>query len=239
MASSTILIIFLLFGVSAIFTNAYLLALDQNAKMKKSGQLPDIPALVIAGLKFLAMAPVATTGLLLAIHYSSPYAWLIVAGLAVCLAADMAIMANFIAGLAVFLTGHAVYIFAFNAGKHSFMGPDPAPLMLYAVIGAIVYLLLWPRLNTMMKFAVAAYVITIVIMAWQALVRFQCFGNPLMLLAVVGAILFMASDSVLAMKTFQPQHRISAWLKLERTGEPILMGTYIAAQWLICLSILA
>jgi uncharacterized membrane protein YhhN len=67
-------------------------------------------------------------------------------------------------------------------------------------------------------------------MAWQAAERWAGLGTTPALLAAAGAGLFVISDSALAWQRFKARHR---W------GQPVVLSTYFAAQWLIALSVAA
>ena len=75
-----------------------------------------------------------------------------------------------------------------------------------------------------MAVPVAAYVLVIMMMAWQAWDQWDDKRARWALLAFIGAVLFVVSDSILA---------------LNRFGEPFLAAraltliTYYSAQWLI------
>ncbi|HEX2078923.1 MAG TPA: lysoplasmalogenase [Longimicrobium sp.] len=156
------------------------------------------------------------------------YQALVCAGLLFSLAGDVFLMLprdRFVAGLASFLAAHLFYVAAF--------APRPpglrAPLALAAVLayGAVLLRALWPRLGTL-RAPVALYAAALMAMAWQAMEwRAVVEGTPA-LLAAVGAVLFVASDSVLAWERFVRRH---AW------GQAVVLGTYFAAQWLIALSV--
>ena len=93
----------------------------------------------------------------------------------------------------------------------------------FAVYGILIFVILLPGLNTM-TLPVAAYVIVIMVMAWQAWDQWDDKRTQWALLAFIGAVLFVVSDSLLAINKF---------------GEPFLaaraltLTTYFSAQWLI------
>lgn len=155
------------------------------------------------------------------------YRWLILAGLIFCLGGDVFLMLPakyFIVGLVSFLIGHIFYIAAFvgDGGFNLALG-WLAPLIVY---GVVIYRLLHSHLGKL-RGPVIIYVLAILTMAWQALGRWSAFGTTGALLAAAGAVLFVISDSVLALDRFRqkfPSARI------------IVLSTYWAAQWLIALS---
>lgn len=210
--------------------------------------------LITALCKFAAICPVLIAGIIMARANPSPYAWIIVGGLALGLVGDLAIIKKFIIGLIMFLCGHIAYIIGFCMEKPFFAEiaslAGLLSLFFYLAFGIAMYVILWPKLNLnitgkkstdsiITKIAVGGYVVAIVLMSWQSLTRFLFFDNQLMLLAAIGAPLFMISDSTLAFQTFHHNHPIAQMINISEHGEAILFHTYIVAQWLIALSILA
>jgi uncharacterized membrane protein YhhN len=127
----------------------------------------------------------------------------------------------FIAGLISFLIAHLIYIYAFQAGRlFQFKLLPVFPLILY---GVVIYGILLPGLNGM-TIPVAFYVLVILAMAWRAWDQWDQVRARWALLAFIGAVLFVISDSILA---------------LNRFGEPfgaaraLTLSTYYGAQWLI------
>lgn len=168
--------------------------------------------------------------ILLALQSSAPdapaYKWLIIAGLILCLAGDIFLMLPpryFIAGLGSFLAGHWLYIAAFTVGGATFSW-WLLPLLLY---GSVIYALLHPHLGKM-RIPVTLYVIFILLMAWQALGRWSAAGSSGAAYAALGAVLFVISDSVLALDRFRQPFK---------AARVIVLTTYWAAQTLIALSI--
>ena len=155
------------------------------------------------------------------------YKWLILIGLIFCLGGDVFLMLParyFIAGLASFLIGHIFYIVAFVTDTGFSLSWWVLPLLVY---GVIIYRLLHPHLGNM-RGPVTAYVITILLMAWQALGRWSILTNSGALLAALGAISFAISDSVLALDRFRAEFR---------SARLIVLTTYWGAQWLIAMSV--
>jgi uncharacterized membrane protein YhhN len=90
----------------------------------------------------------------------------------------------------------------------------------FAIYGVLIYAILSPGLNGM-AVPVAAYIVVILTMAWQAWDQWDQVRERWALLAFIGAVLFVISDSVLA---------------LNRFGEPfaaaraLTLNTYYSAQ---------
>lgn len=156
------------------------------------------------------------------------YKTLILAGLCFSLVGDVALMFPekwFTAGLVAFLAAQVLYIQAFRPLPGQPVSPTTfLPLVLY---GLLMFFLLAPKLGPM-KVPVFVYIAAIVTMAGFAAARFVHLGGTRPLLAFIGAVLFLVSDSVLAYDRFSrkvPGARI------------IILGTYFPAQLLIALSI--
>lgn len=189
--------------------------------------------------------PLTTTLiLLLALLGDNPptdfYKWAIVAGLIFSLAGDIFLMLpnKFLPGLISFLIAHLCYIAAFASPVAELVeapltGPIKAPVaelveaLPFLLYGAAVYIYLYPGLRKM-KIPALVYMLAIITMAWQALGRWQQTDQTPALLAFIGALLFVASDTVLAVNRFR--RPFSA-------AQLIIMSTYFTAQYLIALSI--
>jgi uncharacterized membrane protein YhhN len=158
---------------------------------------------------------------------ASAYKYLIVAGLVCSLAGDVFLMLpsdRFIHGLVSFLVAHLFYIAAFMlAGGRIVSVWAALPL---AIHGGLMLWLLWPFLGKM-KAPVIVYVVLILLMAWMAWSRYLLTRQAGSYLAAVGATLFVASDSFLAVNRFKGGFRSAQFL---------ILSTYFAAQWLIALS---
>jgi uncharacterized membrane protein YhhN len=161
------------------------------------------------------------------------YQDVVVLGLALSLAGDVFLMLpgnKFIPGLASFLAAHLAYIWAFTLG----VGFAPAQLPWlapFAFFGLMVVVFLWRGLpDAALKGAVVAYLLVIVVMAWRAAVRSHSPVPPYpsAVLALAGACLFLASDSILAIDRFRRPFR---------AAQPLVFATYWAAQLLIGLSV--
>lgn len=150
---------------------------------------------------------------------------LVAIGLALCLVADILIELSFLAGLATFLVAHVFYIAAFFTETSAWLPLRALPFIAW---GASVFLFLWPRLGTM-RIPVAVYVLVICTMMWRAA---ACVGsgnapNVGEWSALVGAVLFAASDTLIALDRF---HAPIAGVRT-----PIIL-LYWLGQWGIALS---
>ncbi|MBC7916586.1 MAG: sterol desaturase family protein [Rhodoferax sp.] len=129
----------------------------------------------------------------------------------------------FIPGLASFLVAHVFYIALFKQQQAWF--PSKAALAGVLGFGAVMYAILWSSLgDPILKGAVAAYVTVISLMAAQAIGRAKVRGDSASRWVAVGACVFMASDSLIAINKFLTPVPLSAlWI----------LWTYFAAQMLI------
>lgn len=151
---------------------------------------------------------------------SGPSAWLVAAGLGISLVADVLIESSFLAGLGVFLLAHVAYIAAFVARTGA---PRPLLLLPFLAWGIAVVARLWPGLGPM-RVPVIAYAVVICTMMWRAAATTDLPGGPL---ALAGAVLFAASDTLIALDRF---HRTIAGARYP------IMVLYWAGQLLIALS---
>ena len=151
-----------------------------------------------------------------------PYKTLIVIALIFCAFGDYTIQ-WFIIGLACFLVGHLFYIRAFLSTKE-----NTAPLWITICLSIYgLSMMIWiggsliKEDNMILAIAVFAYMIVILIMGWTSFKTGSKF-------AIVGAILFIISDSILAINKFM--------FPVEYSHQ-LIMLTYYSAQILIALSI--
>jgi uncharacterized membrane protein YhhN len=156
------------------------------------------------------------------------YKWAVVAGLLFSLAGDVFLMLpgdRFLVGLVSFLLAHLWYIVAFTNSAGFYDGL--LALGVFLGVGTAVYIYLYPNLGKM-KIPALLYMLVIITMAWQAFGFWQQTNPSRAIFALFGAVLFMVSDSVLAVNRFG--RPFSA-------AQAIIMSTYSAAQYLIGLSI--
>ncbi|MDI1274348.1 lysoplasmalogenase family protein [Polaromonas sp.] len=145
-------------------------------------------------------------------------------GLAFSLAGDVFLMfpGFFIPGLLSFLVAHLFYIALFKQTQAWF--PSRRALVATLGIGTLMYAFLFNGLNPVLRFAVAAYVIVIALMAAQAIGRATVLRDKAALGMAFGAGFFMLSDALLATNKFaQPLPLAQLWV----------LSTYYIAQILI------
>lgn len=154
------------------------------------------------------------------------YTRLIVGGLVFSLAGDVLLMLpldRFVAGLVAFLIAHLLYIAAFTSDGVRATWWLALPLAAYA---AVLLRILLPRVPSGLKLPVVVYALVLLAMAWAAAER-GAAGMPGGVFAAAGGVLFVASDSALAINRFARQFR---------GADAVVLGTYYAAQTLIALS---
>jgi len=156
----------------------------------------------------------------------SEYQYLIALGLVLSLAGDVFLMLpqdRFLAGLVSFLFAHLAYIGAFRVGAPT---TEPWAITVFVAYGIGLYAWLFPHFGRH-RWAAAAYTVVIAAMAAQAVSRASSLGDHHSTLAVVGAMLFLISDSLLAVDRFRGTFA---------GARACVLGTYFAAQALIALS---
>jgi len=79
-----------------------------------------------------------------------------------------------------------------------------------------------------MKIPVVVYITVIAAMAWFALERWHLQGSTSAALAALGSVLFLYSDSTLALNRFRAKFRLAEFL---------VLSTYYASIWLTALSV--
>lgn len=134
----------------------------------------------------------------------------------------------FVPGLLSFLMAHVFYIIYFTKTKsdqNSFF--KLRPIMLIAVMAYLVEFIyiLWPTLGAM-RIPVLIYGITISTMLSAALWQYQKLDNKTALYFILGATLFVTSDSLLALNMFKESFSMAGIL---------IMSTYLLAQLFIVL----
>lgn len=160
--------------------------------------------------------------------------------LAFCWAGDVLLLFEsynglfFMGGLVSFLIGHVLYIVCyrqFQSGDRTneLMGPQKVRFSLpFILAGTGLVVILFPVLGHL-KIPVMVYALVLTLMVLNALFRYGRTSTQSFLLIFLGAILFMVSDSVLAMNKF---------LQPFRGAGALIMITYCAAQFLIVKGIL-
>lgn len=154
-------------------------------------------------------------------------------GLALSLIGDVALLwpkQGFLPGLVAFLLAHLAYIAAFCVPVR--LAARPWAFVVYGAVAAAILSQLWAGVPAALRAPVIGYVICLATMAAQAMVWWRASagsaGNALARHAAFGGVLFMASDSLLAINKFAvPLPLASLWI----------LVTYWLAQWFIAASL--
>ena len=136
----------------------------------------------------------------------------------------------FIGGLVCFLTTHLFYIIYFlkiKSSQKSLIRNQPWIAALVAGYGVSLVMFLSPQLGEM-KLPVTIYAVVICTMVICSLHVFNKTSNPANILFVMGAILFAASDSLLAVNKFYKPFPFAGAL---------IILTYCAAQFFIVIGV--
>ena len=141
-------------------------------------------------------------------------------GLILSLAGDVALlwpMRGFLPGLVAFLLAHLAYIAAFCVPLR--LAARPLAFVGYALVALLVLRQLWPGIAEPLRAPVVAYVVALATMAaqalawWRASAAHHAADAPLARAAALGGMLFMASDSLLAINKFAaPLPLASLWI---------------------------
>ncbi|MCL1821260.1 MAG: lysoplasmalogenase [Prolixibacteraceae bacterium] len=146
---------------------------------------------------------------------------------------DIALMIHgdffFLGGLLSFLTAHIFYISIFHTQRKrmaakSCLAGKPWLFLPFALYGAVLYRIVFPNLSGILYLAVALYAAVILIMSLAALNRKNAGSNKSFRLVFIGSLLFVISDTLLAVNSFVHTFAHAGFL---------IMVTYIAAQALI------
>lgn len=206
----TIDILLIVFGLASL---AYM-ALIHKLPFAGDFVLKAIPALSLAAISFLYIPDLPGTLLGIGFVLSS--------------FGDISLSFNgekfFLGGLVSFLLAHVVYIITFSIGSEWSLAAAWL-LGVLVVFGVGMVWVLRPHLGKM-EIPVYVYISVILTMDVMAVLR----GHPSHWLLIAGALIFTASDSILALDRFR---------KPIKGGKYYVMGTYYLAQLLICLAFLS
>lgn len=134
----------------------------------------------------------------------------------------------FFAGVGGFFIAQITYIYTFtkfseNGGK-GFLQKNMIVGFLFIAYMAGIYYLLYPNLDGMMKPIIFIYALSLIGMSMMALNRSGRVNHASYLLVFLGSILFMISDSLIAVDKFTMEIPLGGFW---------IMITYISAQYLI------
>ena len=180
-------------------------------------------------LKPLTTALILGAALSLAPASGAGYRLLVAAALVLSLLGDVCLMFEgdgwFAAGLGSFLLAHVGFILAFLKGVALAWPPAWTLLPLVYGLGLCAWLL--PRAGSL-RIPVALYCLVLLGMTLTAALRLQTLGSQPALLAVAGALLFVVSDSSLALRRFAGSYR---------RAQALILSTYWLSIGLIAASV--
>ena len=173
-------------------------------------------------MKLIPMALIILFAAMTSSLVTRNYKSIVIAGLFVCMIAD-GVIYWFMAGLITFFIGHLFYIFAFKSASRQPVPKWAAILLVLYGIGMAFWIAGSQFIvgESILGVAIIAYIIVILTMGWMAI-------RTRMRLAIIGALLFMFSDSVLAIDRFVIDIPYR---------DAFVMITYYAAQVFIAASI--
>jgi len=180
-------------------------------------------------LKPLTTALILGAALSLTPASGADYRLIIIVALALSLLGDICLMFEgdgwFTGGLGSFLLAHVGFIVAFLKGVTLALPPAWTLLPLIYGLGLCAWLL--PRAGSL-RIPVALYCLVLLGMTLAAALRLQALGGRPALLAVSGALLFVVSDSSLALRKFAGAYR---------GAQALILSTYWASIGLIAASV--
>lgn len=182
-------------------------------------------AIYLASLSFeidfsglLKILPILTLSLVVAKTSESPIRHFLLTALFFSACGDLLLNANqFILGVAAFLIAQLSYAFLFVRDWQGFTKRLPISLLLLGFMGLMLYVLV-PHLESLL-IPVIAYLLAISFMGFTAIQSKYTISW-----SVVGAMVFIASDSLIAIEKFiQPIAYNDYWI----------MTSYYLAQWML------
>ncbi len=154
------------------------------------------------------------------------YFTLILCGLIFSLLGDVFLLYEekyFVHGLSAFLITHFLYIAAFIP-KGNLNVPSLIPVLLFSFF---IYFLIKRGVGKY-KIPVLIYIVVASVMVWMAVNNYLVYRNPRSVYIASGAILFILSDSVLALNKFRSKIKFA---------EMLILGSYYTAQFFIAISL--
>ncbi len=184
--------------------------------------IPDDPIGFKIFMKLMPMALIILLAFTTKSMLSTTYKRIILVGLFVCMIAD-GVIYWFLAGLVTFFIGHIFYIMAFRHMSQKPMPKWAGTLLLLYGAGMMVWIAgsQFQVGEYLLGCAIIAYILIILLMGWTAI-------RTRLPLAIIGALLFILSDSILAIDRF---------VYAIESRDALIMLTYYGAQVFIATSI--
>lgn len=134
----------------------------------------------------------------------------------------------FFAGVGGFFCAQITYIYTFTRysekGGRGYLQSHPWLGIFFLAYVAVILFFLFPGLEGMMKPIIVLYAISLMLMSMMALNRKHRVGERSYLLVFLGSLLFLLSDSMIALNKFYSEFWLAGFW---------IMITYISAQYLI------
>ena len=128
----------------------------------------------------------------------------------------------FITGIGLFLTAQILYVIVLRKAAYQTMAIEPLSLLPFLAYGGLLFYILLPAGD--FTAPIVIYGIVILLMAYSAYGRSGYTTNESYKLCLLGALLFVLSDSILAVHSFKEEIPYGGFL---------IMLTYIGAQYLL------
>lgn len=168
-----------------------------------------------------------------------PYRWLVILAFFFSWVGDVLLMMSsknellFFAGVGGFFLSQITYIqvfrrFSIQNGK-GFIARKPIRALPFLVYLVVIYIILYPSLEGIMKPVVAVYAVALIGMSIAAFNRKGLMETGSFQILFMGSVFFVISDSLLAINKF------AAPIPYEGI---LVMGTYMIAQYLIMTGLL-
>ena len=186
---------------------------------------------------FFALKPLTTLlviGVAAALPATGDYRLWVLAALVLSLCGDVFLMFGdgarasdraFLAGLGSFLLAHVAFVCAFAQDLRAPELPGWLAVVVFYAAGLMFVVL--PRAGAL-KLPVLVYGLVLAAMVFAAAARHASFGDAAALRALLGALLFLVSDSLLACRRFVGRYR---------GAQALILSTYWGAIGLIAWSV--
>jgi uncharacterized membrane protein YhhN len=129
----------------------------------------------------------------------------------------------FMTGLGAFLLAHICYIISFKSIPVRYQTPV-IPIIFLMLLSFVLMRQLWPGLPDTLRIAVGLYAFTITLMGIFVLRLYKSIPNQVFFMLMGGALLFIGSDSMIALNKFSAP--------IPQAGV-LIMATYILGQYFI------
>ncbi|MFQ6608226.1 MAG: lysoplasmalogenase [Fidelibacterota bacterium] len=206
-----------LITISVLFSILLLLIAEYSRLRQLRYFFKPLTLLLIFAIVWLAPHPV-----------SAHYRQFILIGLGFSLFGDAFLLFPnrwFLPGLFSFLITHICYITAFT---EDLSGDVSLLLIVILSTSAILFTgATWKHLGPV-RVPVIVYAVILLVMVGSSAERYIQVSSPGALSGLLGAILFLISDGMLAVNRF---------IKPFRAAQAVILSTYFIAQWLIALSV--